>query len=112
MKKIVLLVGLYISSLFANTTVGYVDLYGEIQVNMVVANKCLEEVAYTRSLNGQQCAAYSQAVNTDVYKRLLNRSFSDLNSQNTHWTKEDWVILKNDMKKLIYVSDLIKQFKN
>jgi len=112
MKKIVLLVGLYVSSLFASPVVGYVDLYGEIQVNMVVANKCLEEVAYTRSLNGQQCVAYSQAVNTDVYKRLLTRNFNDFNSNNTHWTKEDWVILQNQMKKLIYVNDLVKQFKN
>ena len=111
MKKIVLLVGLYASSLVANS-VGYVDLYGEVQVNTVVANKCLEEVAYTSSLNGQQCVAYNNAVNTDVYKRLLKRSFTDFNSKNTHWTNEDWIILQNQMKKLIYVNDLIKQFKN
>lgn len=111
MKKIVLLVALYVSSLVANN-VGYVDLYGEVQVNMVVANKCLEEVAYTRNLNGQQCTTYNKAVNTDVYKRLLKRNFTDFNSDNTHWTKEDWVILQNQMKKLIYVNDLIKQFRS
>ncbi len=111
MKKIVFLISLGLSSLFGESELGYVDLYGEIQMNMIVAEKCLEEVAYTRSLKGQQCAAYAKAVNTDVYSRLLSRKFSDFNSKNTHWTSEDWVILKNQMKKLIYTSDLIKQFK-
>ena len=111
MKKIVFLISLGLSSLFGESELGYVDLYGEIQINMIIAEKCLEEVAYTRSLKGQQCAAYAKAVNTDVYSRLLSRNFSDFNSKNTHWTSEDWVILKNQMKKLIYTSDLIKQFK-
>lgn len=111
MKKIILLISLGLSSLFGKAELGYVDLYGEIQINMVIANKCLEEVAYTRSLKGQQCATYAKVVNTDVYARLLSRKFSDFNSKNTHWTAEDWIILKNQMKKLIYTSDLIKQFK-
>lgn len=108
MKKLILIISLGLSSLFGQAQVGYVDLYGEIQINLVVAEKCLEEVAYTRSLSGQQCATYAKAVNTDVYGRLLKRSFSDFNSKGTHWTAEDWIILKNQMKKLIYTSDLIK----
>jgi len=111
MKKIIFLLSLGLSSLFGESDLGYVDLYGEIQMNMIIAEKCLEEVAYTRSLKGQQCATYAKAVNTDVYSRLLSRNFSDFNSKNTHWTSEDWVILKNQMKKLIYTSDLIKQYK-
>lgn len=112
MKKIILLIGLGLSNLFGNVELEYVDLYGEVQVNMIVAEKCLEEVAYTSSLNGQHCATYYNAINTDVYSRLLTRKFSDFNAKDSFWTKEDWKILKNQMKKLIYVTDLIKQFKN
>lgn len=111
MKKIVFLVSLGLSSLFGKNELGYVDLYGEIQINMIIAEKCLEEVAYTRSVNGEQCKTYGKSINTDVYSRLLSRNFSDFNSKDTHWTAEDWVILKNQMKKLIYTSNLIKQFK-
>ena len=111
MKKIVFLIGLGLSNLFGKNELGYVDLYGEIQMNMIIAEKCLEEVAYTRNLNGKQCEIYAKIVNTDVYSRLLSRNFSDFNSKNTYWTAEDWIILKNQMKKLIYTSDLIKQFK-
>ena len=111
MKSLLFTIGLCYTSLFASNDVAYVDLYGEIQVNMIVAEKCLEEVAYTRSLQGEHCSTYYQVINTDVYKSLVQRNFADFNTTDTHWTKEDWVILKNQMKKLIYVTDLIKQFR-
>lgn len=112
MKKVILLICIGLSSLFGNSELSYVDLYGEIQVNMIVAEKCLEEVAYTSSLDGQQCALYTNAINTEVYGRLIKRKFTDFDSKNTYWTVQDWVILKNQMKKLIYVTNLIQQFKN
>ena len=112
MKKSILLLILGLSSLFAQQKFVYIDLYGEIQMNTILANKCLEEIAYTRKVDGNQCKTYEKVLpNTDVYSRLLKRDFRYFNSKDTHWVKEDWIILKNQMKKLIYTSDLIKQFK-
>lgn len=111
MKKIILIIALWASSLSAQTAFSYVDLYGEIQVNMIIANKCLEEVAYTRKVDGAQCTNYTTILKTDIYSRLLKRDFSDFDSANSFWTEKDWVILQNQMKKLVYLTNLINQFK-
>lgn len=59
MKKIILILALWLLSLSAETAFTYVDLYGEFQVNMVIANKCLEEIAYTRKVDDTQCTNYT-----------------------------------------------------
>jgi hypothetical protein len=110
MKKLVLTISLILTNLFGQTKpFPYVDLYGEIQMNMVLANKCLEEVAFSHSVEGQSCSLYANIVDTSVYKRVLKVDFSELDTKGTFWTKEDWIILKNQMKKLIYTTDLIRQ---
>ena len=43
--------------------------------------------------------------------RIINVGYDEINTEGTFWTLEDLNILKNQMKKLIYVSELIKQFK-
>ena len=72
MKKILLIAILSLTNLFGQSPVSYSDLYGEIQMNMIAAEKCLEEVAYTRKTNGQQCIDYTKYVNAPIYKNLLN----------------------------------------
>jgi len=111
MKKIILIISLCFSGLFAQSPVSYTDLYGEIQMNTIVAEKCLEEIAYTRKTNGKQCLYYVKTVNANIYKNLLNAKFSSYNTKGTFWTKEDLVILHNQMKKLIYTYEIVQQFK-
>jgi hypothetical protein len=111
MKKILLITSMCLSSLFAQSPVSYTDLYGEVQMNMIIAEKCLEEIAYTRKTNGQQCANYTKYVNANIYKNLLNAKFSSYNTAGTFWTDKDLIILQNQMKKLIYTYDMVQQFK-
>ena len=110
MKKIILglIFTLNIGVAQAKTT--YSDLYGEIQMNIISADTCLKEIAITRNTSGENCKQYWSLVgkNSQVYQRLLGKKFSDIDTEDTFWTEADWLILKNQMKKLIYVSELIK----
>lgn len=110
MKKI-LFGSLVLLSIASSQELTYADLYGEVQINTIIANKCLEEIAYQRKTNGETCKLYWNLVgkNASVYQRLLQRNFSDFDTKGTFWTNDDWIILKNKMKKLIYLSELIKQ---
>ena len=110
MKKIILGFALFLT-IASSQELTYADLYGEVQMNTVIANKCLEEIAYQRKINGETCKLYWDLVgkNPSVYQRLLQRNFSDFDTKGTFWTNDDWIILKNKMKKLIYLSELIKQ---
>lgn len=109
MKKIIFGFTLLLSVAFSQEF-SYADLYGEIQVNTVIADKCLEEIAYQRKTDGETCKLYWNEVgkNVNIYQRLLQRNFSDFNAKNTFWTNDDWIILKNQMKKMIYLAELIK----
>jgi len=111
MRKILLIVTLALTNLFGQSPVSYTDLYGEVQMNMIIAEKCLEEISSTRKTNGQQCTNYRKRVNAPIYKNLLNAKFSSYNTAGTFWTKEDLIILHNQMKKLIYTYEIVQQFK-
>ncbi len=111
MRKFLLIAILSLTNLFGQSPVSYSNLYGEVQMNMIVAEKCLEEIAYTRKTNGKQCINYTKVVNAPIYKNLLNAKFSSYNTAGTFWTEKDLVILQNQMKKLIYTYEIVQQFK-
>jgi len=111
MKRFLLITILCLSNLFGQSPVSYTDLYGEIQMNMIIAEKCLEEISYTRKTSGKKCTYYTKTVNTNVYKKLLNAEFSSYNTKGTFWTNKDLDILHNQMKKLIYTYEIVQQFK-
>jgi len=112
MKKIILILGIGLSSLFGNSSASFVDLYGEVQMNNLIADDCLKEIAFTRKTNGNKCIYYYKTVKntSDIYGRLINRKFSDFNTENTYWNENDWILLQNQMKRIIYTNDLLKQF--
>lgn len=110
MKKIIL--STILSGLFAygQTTLTFEDLYGEVQVNSIVANQCLEEITFTRNITGLKCKFYTKTIpSTKVYKRLVKKEFKDFNSQNSIWDENDWNVLKNQMKRLIYIHSIVIQ---
>lgn len=110
MKKMIffMICVLNISAAHAKPT--YTDLYGEVQMNIIVADACLKELALTRVVTGKECKNVEKALSksVDVYSRILNVKYESLDTSGTFWTQFDWNILKNQMKKIIYVNDIIK----
>jgi hypothetical protein len=113
MKKIILGLICVLSIGVAQAKTTYSDLYGEIQMNIVVADTCLKEISITRTVTGEGCRKFEKELSKSiaVYSRILNIKYESIDTAGTFWTQFDWDILKNQMKKLIYVSELIKQFK-
>ena len=110
MKKIILSTMLSSLFVYGQTTLSFEDLYGEVQVNSIVANQCLEEITFTRNITGLKCKFYTKTIpSTEVYKRLIKKEFKDFNSQNSIWDENDWNILKNEKKRLIYIHNIVTQ---
>ena len=110
MKKIILSAMLSSVFVYGQTTLSFEDLYGEVQVNSIVANQCLEEITFTRNITGSKCKFYIKTIpSTEIYEKLIKKDFKDFNSQNSVWDENDWNVLKNEMKKLIYIHSIVTQ---
>ena len=110
MKRIVLSMVLGCSLVYGQAALTFEDLYGEVQVNSIVANQCLEEITFTRNITGLKCKFYTKTIpSIEVYKKLIKKEFKDFNSSNSLWDENDWNILKNEMKKLIYIHSIVTQ---
>ena len=41
--------------------------------------------------------------------KIGKEKFKDFNSQNSMWDENDWNMLKNEMKRLIYIHNIVTQ---
>ena len=83
MKKIILSAMLSSLFVYGQTTLSFEDLYGEVQVNSIVANQCLEEITFTRNITGSKCKFYIKTIpSTEIYEKLIkNINEKDINQK-------------------------------
>ena len=76
MKKIILSAMLSSLFVYGQTTLSFEDLYGEVQVNSIVANQCLEEITFTRNITGSKCKFYIKNIIWNKLKLSIRKKDS------------------------------------